>query len=1154
MKSIRVVAITLVFLMLFSVLGSLSNGVVEINEQPVLEEEEVIMSANSQGHPVFSQYITSDNCGFCYQYGSPAHHSLKTQFSDEYVYISYQSVSYGDTDTARACNTNGYNWPWTASGAPDSYWGDRLDQRASGCGSNTCYDSMYNTGGGMTSATTSQYSLSAAVSENGNQLDVSITADYVGSASPASNIYLYAAMTEETCNSYVYSDGSKGHNCWKGWLMSGSTYKTSSGGTGTGFETVSLSNGGVSFSWSVPKGMVNGGGGNALVVAALMTGAPSSGANSEHVLTATDSGMVPLIDVGIETLTLDNPGVKDGYINGDVIDLQAVVKNYGVEGYLDGGDVRFYYKDGNTKNYVGGTQTLSNFAAQGSTQTFNGQIDTSSISESNYQTTFGAEVSNLVSDAVGANNDGTEIVSHDLVPVARRAQVIGDNQIDRGNDFKIEAKATYNDGVDIDISSYTFDVEISSAGLNQWSSNIVEDVDMDQDGNADIFNAGTANEHRQYLLKPTMLMSAGDYDVRIRAVDSRGQVSNWEVTEDGFALKNAMPVITAEPIPTVKVQTSTKVSVMDNIEDAETPNSISGLTITSSSPNFIAWHPSTEEIEVYFDDIRYVNGVPTATGIEISVNDGTDTAHGTLLFNVIENGQPRWAGVEKQYLNEDTSSSLNLLSYLSDTDSNGNFASSEDLVLAIVDNTNPEVIDVELREFTLNYETSDGDINGETTITVRASDGEQYSDQMITIAITPVNDAPRLDLSAYEGLRLKVGEQKVIFMNEILTDVDNDASMATISASNSVPGAARVNFLDNTLTLIWEDPGLQTVTIQVEDRYDSNIYTLVVDVYDSVPLLVGEGPDADINVDLNDVYIDERPIVTMFLNKDDVTITSLTSTWQLCNELTGICNINNVIEHDITKKSVGWNFDPLGGDPLWDVDSDADGTPDDFMSLRMKDQIKLVKITAVASNGEKFEFKDSVLWTATEEAPRPDSTWEEEEVIERITELELEIEELELEIDSLEKGSDAHTSATIEINDLRQEREDACAFTTCVDDSMKGSGDPGAPESSLDLTVILAVMGVVIIALLLGLMFMRGGNNEGEGDMMVDWANSLPSNDAVANSMYGGAQEIFQQPVAATATAAVETAPSAAPPLPAGGLPEGWTMEQWAYYGHQYQQ
>ena len=121
--------------------------------------------------------------------------------------------------------------------------------------------------------------------------------------------------------------------------------------------------------------------------------------------------------------------------------------------------------------------------------------------------------------------------------------------------------------------------------------------------------------------------------------------------------------------------------------DAETP--LDELVITSTSPNFVAWHPATEEIEVYFENIRFVNGQPTASGIEISVDDGTDTSFGTLLFNVIENGQPRWSGVEKQYVNEASSSSLFLLPYLSDTDSNGDVVNAENLMLAIIDNSNP---------------------------------------------------------------------------------------------------------------------------------------------------------------------------------------------------------------------------------------------------------------------------------------------------------------------------------------------------------------------------------------------------------------------------------------------------------------------------------
>jgi hypothetical protein len=118
------------------------------------------------------------------------------------------------------------------------------------------------------------------------------------------------------------------------------------------------------------------------------------------------------------------------------------------------------------------------------------------------------------------------------------------------------------------------------------------------------------------------------------------QVSEWQVTEDAFELKNALPVITSEPVPTVKVQTSTKVSIINNVNDAETE--LGDLVITSTSPNFIAWHPATEEIEVYFENIRFVNGQPTASGIEVSVNDGTDTAFehycSTLLKMVSHDG------------------------------------------------------------------------------------------------------------------------------------------------------------------------------------------------------------------------------------------------------------------------------------------------------------------------------------------------------------------------------------------------------------------------------------------------------------------------------------------------------------------------------------
>ena len=58
-------------------------------------------------------------------------------------------------------------------------------------------------------------------------------------------------------------------------------------------------------------------------------------------------------------------------------------------------------------------------------------------------------------------------------------------------------------------------------------------------------------------------------------------------------------------------------------------------------------------------------------GIEIRVDDGGDYSetgelpYGTLLFNVIENGQPRWEGLPIQVIDEGGSGVLALSSYLS---------------------------------------------------------------------------------------------------------------------------------------------------------------------------------------------------------------------------------------------------------------------------------------------------------------------------------------------------------------------------------------------------------------------------------------------------------------------------------------------------------
>jgi len=161
------------------------------------------------------------------------------------------------------------------------------------------------------------------------------------------------------------------------------------------------------------------------------------------------------------------------------------------------------------------------------------------------------------------------------------------------------------------------------------------------------------------------------------------------------------------------------------------------------------------------------------------------------------------------------------------------------------------------------------------------------------------------------------------------------------------------------------------------------------------------------------------------------------------------------------------------------------------------------------------------------------------------------IEEVELAL--TESGADT-TNLNARLSELETKLGVACddPRADCPTEEVQSSG--GDAETGLDTNVILIVIGVLIVAALLGLMFMRGGGGSEAEEMKWNEA-SLPVHDAVANSMYGGAQDLFQQPVAPIAAVAPPPAPVAAPavpPLPPGGLPAGWSMEQWVHYGQQY--
>ena len=136
----------------------------------------------------------------------------------------------------------------------------------------------------------------------------------------------------------------------------------------------------------------------------------------------------------------------------------------------------------------------------------------------------------------------------------------------------------------------------------------------------------------------------------------------------------------------------------------------------------------TGMITVHFSKIqRDSSGSPTQSGIYLSVTDEEgDTTGGTMMFNVIENGMPRWSPLTPVSLDEGGSITVFLKDKLTDSNQDGTPANGVDhLTIAIVGIDNSELLSASVTGFNLVIETIDDDVTGQATLTLRASDGVQ---------------------------------------------------------------------------------------------------------------------------------------------------------------------------------------------------------------------------------------------------------------------------------------------------------------------------------------------------------------------------------------------------------------------------------------------
>jgi hypothetical protein len=377
--------------------------------------------------------------------------------------------------------------------------------------------------------------------------------------------------------------------------------------------------------------------------------------------------------------------------------------------------------------------------------------------------------------------------------------------------------------------------------------------------------------------------------------DEAGQSSGWLISQNAFFLENSLPRLLTNGddeyagMPTVKVETVESVSILGLITDSETP--LSMLTITSESPEYISWDSSTLSILVEFSAvIRDSHGSPLPQGIHVVVDDGDDTNSGILLFNVIENGAPRWSPIPTQSFDEGGAGAFSLTNYLSDTDENGQPISVAGLSLSIISISDETLATAELSGHSLSVSAVDDDSFGNFDIVLRASDGNMFSDTTVTFVIQNINDAPRIELTEYEEITIQTGDRVFIELIDLVTDVDDSDDEIWITAMTFVPGAVQYNPISGTLTMSWDEAGTELVTISAEDRHgDSTSKVITITIVDDLPLYWENNGVGDLSVEIDTMDYYTNPEITIS-NIGELSLSEIKVLWNVCNSVTGICH------------------------------------------------------------------------------------------------------------------------------------------------------------------------------------------------------------------------------------------------------------------------
>ena len=374
-------------------------------------------------------------------------------------------------------------------------------------------------------------------------------------------------------------------------------------------------------------------------------------------------------------------------------------------------------------------------------------------------------------------------------------------------------------------------------------------------------------------------------------------------------------------------------------------------------------------------------------------------------------------------------------------------------------------ISAEIVDQTINIATVDSDVTGTVLITLRASDATQSTDTTLAVIIRALNDAPVFDVTSLEGLRIKVDETYTLNVADYVSDVDDAQEDIFTTVTGAEPGSVNPVAI-GVYEMKWTESGMQIVQVRVSDPSGAiNQYQFSVEVIGDLPMIWDEGQGGDLQAEYDNMEYGTHPTYIVSYT-GSVNFEEIALTWQICNSIMGTCH----------SQGLAPGFDEAF--VLQSVYSEG---------LRTGDEVKL---DVIATDIDGFEHKSTKSY----------SVFAVEKVI------------IDSDSDGVEDSEDAFPNDPAESIDTDGDGvgDNADAYPN---DAAKFEADSASVGSTIPLPAILIVAVFLFGAIGLGLItVMRGRSNHPEA---VDWSTAVPSTDMVANSMYGGADAIFQQPMAA---------------------------------------